>query len=86
MYKWCVVFLMVWGAAVSPASVAQQRDPPGMANRMLAALPAQATGTFVQRKTLADVEVTITSSGTFRVVKDKSFEWKTLKPLPVPRL
>ena len=53
-----------------------------MAERMLAALPAIASGTFVQRKTLADVEVTITSSGTFRVVKDKSFEWKTLKPLP----
>ena len=47
-----------------------------------AALPAQATGTFVQRKILADVEVTITSSGTFSIVKDKSFEWKTLKPLP----
>ena len=53
-----------------------------MAERMLAALPATASGTFVQRKTLADVEVTITSSGTFRVVKDKSFEWRTLKPLP----
>ena len=29
-----------------------------------------------------DAEVTITSSGTFCIVKDKSFEWKTLKPLP----
>ena len=79
MRKWCAVFLAawgaaVWGAAVPPASVAQQRDPPGMAERMLAALPAQVTGTFVQRKILADVEVTITSSGTFSIVKDKSFE------------
>ena len=87
MCKWCAVFLALWGAAawgaaVPPASVAQERDPPGMAARMLAALPAQATGTFVQRKILADVDVTITSSGTFSIVKDKSFEWKTLKPLP----
>ena len=87
MCKWCAVFLMagsaaVWGAAVPPASAAQERDPPGRAARMLAALPAQASGTFVQRKILADVDVTITSSGTFSIVKDKSFEWKTLKPLP----
>ena len=75
MRKWCVVFLAVWGAAVWGAAVPA-------AQRMLAALPATATGTFVQRKTLVDVEVTITSSGTFSFVKDKSFEWKTLKPLP----
>ena len=87
MRKWCAVFLALWGTAAWGAddpsvSVAQERDPPGMAARMLANLPAQATGTFVQRKTLADVDVTITSSGTFSIVKDKSFEWKTLKPLP----
>ena len=75
MRKWCVVFLAAWGAAVWGAAVPA-------AERMLAALPSQATGTFVQRKILADVEVTITSSGTFSFVKDKSFEWKTLKPLP----
>ena len=77
MYKWCVVFLASWGAALWGVAA-----PPGMAERMFAALPAQASGTFVQRKILADVEVTITSSGTFSIVKDKSFEWKTLKPLP----
>ena len=49
---------------------------------MLSSLPAKVSGTFVQRKILADVEVTITSSGTFSIVKDRSFEWKTLKPLP----
>ena len=75
MRKWCVVFLAAWGAAV-------WGDAVPAAQRMLAALPATVTGTFVQRKTLADVEVTITSSGTFCIVKDKSFEWKTLKPLP----
>ena len=75
MCKWCAVFLAAWGAAV-------WGDAVPAAQRMLAALPATVTGTFVQRKTLADVEVTITSSGTFCIVKDKSFEWKTLKPLP----
>ena len=49
---------------------------------MDAALPERASGTFVQRKTLADVEVTITSTGTFRFEKGKFFEWQTLKPLP----
>ena len=44
-----------------------------------AALPQ---GTFVQRKTLADVDVTITSTGTFRFEKGRLFEWRTLKPLP----
>ena len=47
-----------------------------------AALPERASGIFVQRKTLADVEVTITSTGTFRFEKGKFFEWQTLKPLP----
>ena len=70
MRKWCAVFLAVWGAAVSAAQ------------HMLAALPEKATGTFVQRKTLADVEVTITSTGTFRFEKGRLFEWRTLKPLP----
>ena len=34
-----------------------------------AALPETASGTFIQRKTLADVDVTITSTGTFRFEK-----------------
>lgn len=72
MRKWCFAFLVAGGAIVSAAG---GRD-------RLAALPATASGTFVQRKTLADIEVTITSTGTFSFVKDKSFEWKTLKPLP----
>ena len=96
MRKWCVVFLAlwesaVWGAAVPATQGRDKRDPPlgeaasrrfKLCERMLATLPAMATGTFVQRKILADVEVTVTSSGTFSFVKDKSFEWKTLKPLP----
>ena len=46
------------------------------------AMPDRASGTFVQRKTLADVGVTITSKGTFRFEKGKSFEWNTQEPLP----
>lgn len=45
-------------------------------------MPAHASGTFVQRKTLADVEVTITSRGTFRFEKGRFFEWNTVEPLP----
>lgn len=56
-----------WGAVAAPS---------------IDALPASVAGTFVQRKTLADVEVTITSSGTFRFEKDRFFEFKTLKPVP----
>ena len=47
-----------------------------------ATMPDHASGTFVQRKTLADVEVTITSKGTFRFEKGKFFEWNTREPLP----
>ena len=46
-----------------------------------AAMPDRAAGTFVQRKTLADVEVTITSKGTFRFEKGRFFEWNTQEPL-----
>ena len=45
-------------------------------------MPEHAAGTFVQRKTLADVEVTITSKGTFRFEKGRFFEWNTREPLP----
>lgn len=54
----------------------------GMAVVSPADLPSFAEGTFVQRKILADVDITLTSSGTFRFEKDRSFEFKTLKPLP----
>ena len=77
MCKWRNVFLSVLvacagalqglGAAAAPAD---------------AALPERANGTFVQKKTLADVDVTIVSTGTFRFEKGKFFEWKTLEPLP----
>lgn len=41
-----------------------------------------AEGTFVQRKVLKDIDVTLTSTGTWRFEKDRSFEWRTLKPMP----
>lgn len=54
----------------------------GMAVVSPADMPSFAEGTFVQRKILADVDITLTSSGIFRFEKDRSFEFKTLKPLP----
>ena len=74
MFKWRTVFLSVLGAgcALLAASAATVDD----------VMPERAEGTFVQRKTLADVEVTITSKGTFRFVKGERFEWNTVEPLP----
>ncbi len=74
MFKWRTVFLSVLGAgcALLAASAVTVDD----------VMPERAEGTFVQRKTLADVEVTITSKGTFRFVKGESFEWNTVEPLP----
>ena len=46
------------------------------------AMPERASGAFVQRKTLADVGVTITSKGVFRFEKGRFFEWSTREPLP----
>ena len=46
------------------------------------ALPPEAHGTFVQRKHLADVDVTLTSKGRFRFVRDRSFEWEVREPMP----
>ena len=42
---------------------------------------AAASGTFIQRKVLKDVGVTLTSSGTWSFEKDKAFTWRTLKPI-----
>ena len=74
MFKWRTVFLSVLGAgcALLAASAVTVDD----------VMPERAEGTFVQRKTLADVEVTITSKGTFRFVKGERFEWNTVEPLP----
>ena len=77
MCKRCTVLLaalaVLCGAVGETVAVTSGSD---------AALPETASGTFIQRKTLADVEVTITSTGTFRFEKGRLFEWRTLKPLP----
>lgn len=39
-------------------------------------------GTFVQKKFLHDVGVTLASMGTWSFEKDKAFAWNTLKPVP----
>ena len=45
------------------------------------ALPDAAKGTFVQKKTLKDVEVTLTSTGEYEFAKDRFFTFHTLKPV-----
>ena len=66
-------FMLTIGLAmVAPAAKASEpRD-----------LPESAEGTFVQRKVLADVEVTLVSKGTFRFARDRFFEWNTREPVP----
>ena len=44
-------------------------------------LPPAAQGTFVQRKILADVNVTLVSKGLFRFEKGHFFEWDTREPV-----
>lgn len=39
-------------------------------------------GTFVQKKSLHDIGVTLTSTGTWSFEKDREFVWNTLKPVP----
>ena len=64
--------LVAWVALV--ASAARTPEPRD--------LPESAEGTFVQRKVLADVEVTLVSKGTFRFARDRFFEWNTREPVP----
>ena len=78
MRKRCAVLFAALTALCGTAAGGTAPVPSGAD----AALPQAATGTFVQRKTLADVDVTITSTGTFRFEKGRLFEWRTLKPLP----
>jgi len=45
-------------------------------------IPDSAAGTFVQRKVLKDVDVTLVSRGEFRFEKGKFFEWNVRSPVP----
>ena len=80
MYTWRAVLLRARAAVL--AGLVCGAGAAGRAAARDDALPARAEGTFVQRKTLADVDVTITSKGTFRFEKGRFFEWNTEKPLP----
>ncbi len=44
-------------------------------------LPDEAKGKFVQKKTLRDVDVTLTSTGEYEFAKDRFFTFHTLKPV-----
>lgn len=46
-----------------------------------ASLPPRAEGMFVEIKTLADMDITLKSSGTWQFVKGESFTMETLKPV-----
>ncbi len=46
------------------------------------AVPESAHGTFVQKKILADVDVTLVSRGEFSFERGRFFEWKVKKPVP----
>ena len=65
------VSVLMVGLALSAVAAPAPRD-----------LPETAEGTFVQRKMLADVDVTLVSKGTFRFGRDRFFEWNTREPMP----
>ncbi len=44
-------------------------------------LPPSASGTFVQKRILCDVDVTLVSKGDFRFERDRFFEWNTREPV-----
>lgn len=81
MFKWLDVFLKRH-VAVLVLLMAANAGMILSAATLDDGMPERAEGTFIQRKTLADVEVTITSKGVFRFEKGKFFEWKTREPLP----
>lgn len=68
---WIGVLIIGWALG---ASAVKTPEPRG--------LPEMAEGTFVQRKILADVDVTLVSKGTFRFARDRFFEWNTREPVP----
>lgn len=83
MFKRSTVLLAVaLAVAVCCASNSGGRGATRPAGQDDAEMPERAEGTFVQRKTLADVDVTITSKGTFKFEKGRSFEWRTVSPMP----
>ena len=75
--RWCREGDAVKGAALSVLLLGLLAQLSASA----AGLPPSARGTFVQRKILADVEVTLVSKGVFRFERDRFFEWDTREPV-----
>lgn len=67
MFKWCSVLLVA--ALAGLVGAVEPID-----------LPPTAQGTFVQRKILSDLDVTLVSSGRFEFEKDCRFSIMTEKP------
>ena len=74
---------LIFAAALAVADVSARQlaeaKPAGLDGPMA---PHVMAGTFVQKKILKDVDVTLTSTGTWTFEKDKAFTWQTLKPVP----
>jgi len=68
-YFWIILVSMMSAAAVLAAPAERH------------GLPERAEGTFVQRKVLSDVGVTLVSKGDFRFVRDAFFEWNVQEPV-----
>ena len=71
MRHWRYVLL----AAVAAATAAAAAPDP-------AEVPERDAGSFVQKKILRDVEVTLVSRGTFSFEKGRAFTWKVATPAP----
>ena len=74
LFAFCFLLIPFSSSAAPVADI-----PPRLAALM--ASTTNAAGTFVQTKHLADVDVSLRATGTFRFVKDGFVEWKTLEPL-----
>lgn len=79
-FFWAVLAL----GLVCPAAgrSALKTDLPRRPDAAEADLPETAKGAFVQRKTLADVGVTLTSKGAFEFARERFFKWDTREPMP----
>lgn len=71
MLKCRSVLLILAAVACAPFAWAAERD----------GMPDAVSGTFVQRKTLSDLDVTLVSTGTFRFEKGRLFVWRTQTPV-----
>ena len=71
MRHWRYVLLAAVAAATAAAAAPDPTE-----------VPERDAGSFVQKKILRDVEVTLVSCGTFSFEKGRSFTWKVATPAP----